>query len=433
MDVENLKLVELADNLSYKQTKRHLNNAEKIILKQILMGIKYYNIRCPKEEGGEYNNDYIRNELIPKLWDHLSEVFGKRIGQKNIKNELKKLQSQNQESRLIALIREIINRHIKIKGDTVVNRSILGKTKKIYCLDSEGTSQNAVRLNTLSAYSTQLTINGQQYNTSPDAEEQKFEDDASEQIQARFHDHSYQVVKTDRPGSTNSTYSWRISMRLSKAGLPLLIAAGVFGTWYGFYWLANWYGTKNYLEGNLPQAQSAYNWALKLDPLDFGSREAHYNLGGVYEDQQNYSQAQAQYQKAMELGLIPAYNSQARLYILNGKYDAAVALLRIALPLAKNENEHMKYSVLKNRGWARLEQGRLEEAHQDLTEAIALKSDRSPAYCLLAQVLERQGENTQALIQWGNCLDYAYQPQAPEEDKWINLAQQRLQAEEGNQ
>jgi tetratricopeptide (TPR) repeat protein len=429
MDAENAsKLVDLADSLSYLQTKRHLDNNEKIILKQILMGKKYDNIECIKKKGGKYSNQYIKDTLIPKLWDHLSEAFGKPIGQKNISDELKRLQLQKQKSKVPSWIRVIVNKRTKLENNTIVNSSSLGETKEIYCLNSEGTSQNTARLNTSPASSNQLALTGQQFNTSPDTEEQKDEDDAAEQTQAELH-RSYLVSATDNFGKPNSKYGWRISMRSMKYGLALLIVGGAFGTWFGLSWLANWYGVKSHLTGQLPKAELSYKFALKLIPFSPLSAPTHYNLGQVYEDQQDYKQAKAQYQLAIKGGLIPAYNNQARLYILAGNYDAAIALLRVAIPLEKDENA--RYSMLKNRGWARLEQGRLEEAHLDLTEAIALRSDHAPAYCLLAQVLERQGENTEAISQWENCLGYSYQPQTPEEDKWISLAQQRLKAEEG--
>ena len=76
--------------------------------------------------------------------------------------------------------------------------------------------------------------------------------------------------------------------------------------------------------------------------------------------------------------------------------------------------------MYKNRGWARLEQGRYDEAKLDLTEAIKLQGDRASAYCLLAQVLERQTDKKGALSEWENCLGFAYQPKTPEEDKWAS-------------
>ncbi|MBD0363729.1 MAG: tetratricopeptide repeat protein, partial [Coleofasciculus sp. C3-bin4] len=151
--------------------------------------------------------------------------------------------------------------------------------------------------------------------------------------------------------------------------------------------------------------------------------------GVSYEDQHNYERAHAEYQLAIEGGLIEAYNNQARLYILQGNYDAAVSLLRIGLELAKDDR--MRADMYKNRGWARLEQGRYAEAQLDLTEAIKLKSEHAPAHCLLAQVLERDRNQKNALSEWEKCLGFAYHPNTPEEDKLVHLARQRLQAERG--
>lgn len=388
------KLVDLADSLSYKRTGRHLKDVDKEILKQILLGKKYEDIELDKSKIRKPpSNGTIRKYRIPELWKHLSIVFRKPIEQKNILDELERLQLQKPKSRVPSWIRVFVSKRTKLANNTIVNGSSLGETKEIRCLN--------------------------------------FEEDAAEQTQAEFHHYSYQVVKTDSPGSTNSTYGWHLYMRLMKPGLALLIALGAFGTWWGFYWLANWYGTKSHLAGNLPQAQSAYNWALKINPLNLWTAEAHYNLGGVYEDQQNYKQAQVEYQKAMELGLISAYNNQARLYILSGNYSAAVALLQVSIPLTKNEEPKDRYSYFKNLGWARLEQGRVEEAEVELEQAIALQGNRSAAYCLLAQVLERQGEKKQAVSHWEDCIAYTHLPRTPEEDKWIRLGQQKLKAAYG--
>ncbi|MCC5624279.1 tetratricopeptide repeat protein [Nostoc sp. CHAB 5715] len=213
-------------------------------------------------------------------------------------------------------------------------------------------------------------------------------------------------------------------MNFLKSGIPLLLSVGVIGCLFTFSWLANWYGVINHLAGKLPNAQLGYFVALKLNP---SSAAAHYNQGAAYEDQQNYERAHAEYQLAIEGGVIEAYNNQARLYILQRNYDSAVSLLRIGLPLAKNER--VRANMYKNRGWARLMQDRFTEAKLDLTQAIELKSDRAPAYCLLAQVLEREGDKKSALVEWEKCLGFAYQPKTLEEDKWINLARQRLQTE----
>lgn len=240
---------------------------------------------------------------------------------------------------------------------------------------------------------------------------------------------SDQASQPDNPDETNSSSHGLPTFM--KPEMPLLFSLGIclsfFGLSWGLSWLAGWYGVTNHLAGQLPKAQVGYKVALKLTPW---SAAAHYNQGAAYEDEQNYERAHAEYQIAIEGGLVPAYNNQARLYILEGKYDAAVSLLRIGLPLAKNEDD-LQYSMLKNLGWARLEQGRLSEARLNLEDAIKLKSTRAPAYCLMAQMLERQGDKKNALVEWENCLGLSYKPQTPEEDKWLELASQRLSAKGG--
>lgn len=125
------------------------------------------------------------------------------------------------------------------------------------------------------------------------------------------------------------------------------------------------------------------------------------------------------------------YNNQARLYILEGNYQAAVSLIRIGLPLAQDDS--VKYALLKNRGWARLGQNRYEEAKSDLQKAIKLKNNKSAAYCLLAQVLEKEGDNQSAIAEWEKCEGYAYKAEYPEEDTWRDMASKRLNSEGSEQ
>ncbi len=224
------------------------------------------------------------------------------------------------------------------------------------------------------------------------------------------------------PGS--STPRWNFM----NPGIPLLVSVGILASLFGLSWLASWYGVTNHLKGQLPKAQVAYSLALKLNPM---SAEAKYNLGVMYEEQQNYEKAHGQYQLAIEGGNIEAYSNQARLYILEGNYQAAVSLIRIGLPLA--QDDLIKYTMLKNRGWARLSQNRYEEAKGDLLKAIQLKNNKSAAYCLLAQVLEKQGDNDGAIAGWEKCEGYAYQAEYPEEDTWRDMASKRLNYEGSEQ
>jgi tetratricopeptide (TPR) repeat protein len=181
-------------------------------------------------------------------------------------------------------------------------------------------------------------------------------------------------------------------------------------------------GLQNYQNGLLTSAQFDYQRAIKLNP-DY--LQAHYNLGVLYEDLQQIDNARTEYLAAVKGGLDAAHNNLARLNILSEDYDAAVPLLKKGLALTKNDE--VKYDLHKNLGWARLEQGRYEEAIIELQAAVVLSSDKAPAHCLLAQVLEKKGDQAGAPKEWESCLKLA-DPLRPDEDTWIGMARQRLTA-----
>jgi tetratricopeptide (TPR) repeat protein len=176
-----------------------------------------------------------------------------------------------------------------------------------------------------------------------------------------------------------------------------------------------------YEQGDLDRARETLKQAIQLNP---NNRAAHFTLGWLCEQTRNFQCAREKYQIAMELGLPAAYSNQARLYIiLDRDYDAAVDLLLEGIRLV--EQKPVRYSFLKNLGWARLKQERYPEASKFLQDAIELYSDRAPAYCLYAQVFEARNDVEQAIARWENCLDYA-RPEDRDEDRWIGMARQRL-------
>lgn len=223
--------------------------------------------------------------------------------------------------------------------------------------------------------------------------------------------------------SPPNTSTWHNFINFIKPGVPLLLSAAFIGSGFGLSWLANWYGVTNHLAGELPKAQAGYDWALKLNP---GSASGHYNLGNLYEDQQNYPAANEHYSKATQDDFVAAsaYNNRARLYIIqDNNPTAALDLLQKALPLAKDKI--IKSDIHKNMGWALLKQRRYEEAEAHLRTAIELNSDRASAYCLLAQVLDNRKDKKAALVQWQQCLGYASMYNK-DEAIWIGMARQRM-------
>ncbi len=205
----------------------------------------------------------------------------------------------------------------------------------------------------------------------------------------------------------------REEIRLVAAAV-LLLAIG--GLWQAMPAIAVRYNNAGALAsraGDLTHAQYDFQRALSLHP-DYP--EAHYNLGLLHEDLFDFQAAQREYIVAVQGGLDAAYNNLARLYILEGAYSQAAALLLDGLKLAADDE--VAYDMRKNLGWARLEQARFDEAAVILAEALTLQPDRAPAHCLLVQVLEGQGNPEGALTEWEKCLQYA-EGTNPDEDAWI--------------
>lgn len=187
--------------------------------------------------------------------------------------------------------------------------------------------------------------------------------------------------------------------------------------------IAVWYNNQGAIAlheaGHLQSAREYFRQAIYFKP-DYP--EAHYNLGLLYEEWLDFERAQEEYELAAKGGLDAAHNNLSRSYIRDGNYTAAVYWLKRGLELAQDEK--VRYYMLKNLGWARLGQARYAEAESHLREAIRLNPDRAPAYCLLAQVREKQNQS-EAHSAWEKCLKYA-DSRNPDEEVWIGMAREEL-------
>ncbi len=195
-------------------------------------------------------------------------------------------------------------------------------------------------------------------------------------------------------------------------------------------------GQHFYAQEQWEQALSNYQKAIALDP---SYAQAHYELGIVYEELQQFDKAKIEYLLAVRqdnsadsLIRLQAYNNWGHLLILKKEYTQAIA------PLIEGKNaldkeqvktsedfQKVKYALLKNLGWAQLELKNYSGAKSLLQEAISLNSTRAPAYCLLAQVLEAQAQKDKALKNWNNCVAYADLGR-PDEYLWLSIAREEL-------
>lgn len=238
-------------------------------------------------------------------------------------------------------------------------------------------------------------------------------------------------------------------------GLAVVLTLGLGGVHAALPHLAQWVnrgGEVHYRLGQLDSARKDFQRAVALKP-DYG--KAHFNLGLVYEDLQQVDQAKVEYQLVVTqliadcnpqvakncgvLTWLQAHNNLARLNILAQDYGVAVPLLQAGLrklqePMVEsNPNaKHLKYDLLKNLGWARLNQEFYSEAENLLLEAIDAEA-QPDAFCLMAQLNESQKDETMALENWEQCLVLANQDPSvletqSEVNQWAATAQERLSA-----
>jgi Flp pilus assembly protein TadD len=206
-------------------------------------------------------------------------------------------------------------------------------------------------------------------------------------------------------------------------GFALTVLLGFIGFRWGTSQMAIAYherGVTHQVANELYLAQVDLERALSLKP-DYP--EAHFHLGRNYELLGDMKQARIAYEKAKKGKLPEAYSNLARLDILKGNYSRAVPLLKEGLKLTQNDT--VKYSFLKNLGWAYLGQKRYLQARAYLQKAIKLNKEKASAYCLLAQVLEAEGEPTKALASWESCRRYASRTH-PDEKQWLREAREHF-------
>ncbi|NEO62433.1 MAG: tetratricopeptide repeat protein, partial [Moorea sp. SIO4G2] len=109
------------------------------------------------------------------------------------------------------------------------------------------------------------------------------------------------------------------------------------------FWLAlplisetyNDQGRKNHDQGELGTAEENYLRAIALNPDNV---DAHYNLGNLYEDLQQFDKARTEYLLAVKGDVPEAYNNLARLLIKKKEYPQAVALLNKGLLEAQKQD-----------------------------------------------------------------------------------------------
>ncbi len=175
-------------------------------------------------------------------------------------------------------------------------------------------------------------------------------------------------------------------------------------------------GHEEFHEENLHVGWKEYEGAITLKPERIGT--AHYNLGVLYEDSQEFESAIAQYKIAVKFPgkiSISAVNNLARLLIWQ-KQQPKQALNILQQALAAYPDHPLQNILLKNLGWAYFQLGDYQKAEVALQKSLeADKESQASAYCLLAKT--RQQTNPQsALPLWEKCLNH--ESRLPEVKTW---------------
>ncbi|MGA8808884.1 MAG: hypothetical protein WB973_13490, partial [Thermoanaerobaculia bacterium] len=108
------------------------------------------------------------------------------------------------------------------------------------------------------------------------------------------------------------------------------------------------------------------------------------------------------------------------------EYDRAAFILQqlgmLSTLAPNNADRDLRYTGLKNLGWARWGQKRYGEARVLLQEAVSMSPDRAEAHCLLAKTLGALHDQGTA-GQWRSCLGLTWQSlRNPTQDIWLGEA-----------
>jgi tetratricopeptide (TPR) repeat protein len=212
--------------------------------------------------------------------------------------------------------------------------------------------------------------------------------------------------------------------------VSFLLLLGAIGVNASLPQIANYYykqGDKSFNKSELKKAENELKQALALDPEKL---EARFLLGRIYEYQENYESARSEYKLALPANLPDAYNNLGRLYIEDGKPFLAETYIVKGLGLAKKANDSTKtYTLLKNLGWAQMEQKRYNEAEKNLKKALAININNryEDARCVLAEVLARQGNQKAAIAEAKTCIEKGYFANASDY-RWYILAKKHQEA-----
>lgn len=207
--------------------------------------------------------------------------------------------------------------------------------------------------------------------------------------------------------------------------------------------LYNEAGLRNLEAGAYTQAEGNFKRALKLRP---NFAQVHYNLAVLYDDLEDAEKAEAQYQLAAQGDITAAFVPLGQQAIAAQDYNEAIALSLEGLEQQEDDpsaNPETTVNLYRNIAWARVQQANtdpelssteqdvlLADAREALETALSIDPEDGAVNCLLAQVLDIQGD-PDALDFWQSCLELTSGTD-PAELQWRLTARERLMVSGSN-
>lgn len=225
----------------------------------------------------------------------------------------------------------------------------------------------------------------------------------------------------------------RLQAGLGLFFLLLLVVGFKFGTerFSRYYFLL---ANEQQSKGELEEARTYYEWSIQLDSsnksaynnlgvvcqqledvdcvlesfykgLDVKPNDEviFYNLGTIYEDIQDYTQARQYYQKSIDASqgqYLAPINNLARLDLLDGNPQKAEAQIRQALD--QSDHDQVIGSLYKNLGWAQYQQKQYAQALVSLNKSMEFNPEEISTHCLLAKTENALGQAS--AINWEICI-----------------------------
>ncbi|MGP1382637.1 MAG: tetratricopeptide repeat protein [Thainema sp.] len=237
------------------------------------------------------------------------------------------------------------------------------------------------------------------------------------------------------------SYYWQ-EMGSLLAVLLFVVVAAVHSALPRIAEYVTWRGVEQYEQGQFDSAITEFRHAIALRP-DYPP--AHFQLGLVYTDLQQYEEATAQLQRVAQPDTkindpvlwLQAMNQLGKVALRQDDAETAVMVLeqglnalfklqqRTDIEIAPDELAPVRYGLLTHLAQARIRQEQYAEAASLAQDAIALDDTQPEAHCVLAHALGFQDQIQPAISAFQTC-EQAIDPNDLNQNRLLQMTLEQL-------